>query len=215
LSLPATLSRARRALLALLQQEGPATLASLAARSGLHANTLRGHLDGLAAEGLVARERVAPHGRGRPAWRWVARPTRSPEYAGLAAALARTLRRTSPHPEEDALDAGRDWGHDLASARDEGRDEPAAGATSSSAVRLRDLLDDLGFDPEGEAERGELRLTTCPLLEAAQEETAIVCNVHRGLVAGALDEYGEPDADVTLLPFAEPGACVLRWSELR
>lgn len=190
-------------------------MAALAARSGLHPNTVRGHLEGLAAEGLVTRERMAPHGRGRPSWRWAARATGSPEYAGLAATLARTLRRTSVQPEEDALHAGRDWGHELATAPGDGRLDERVADGASAAVRLRDLLDHLGFDPEGEPERGELRLTGCPLLEAAQEEPTIVCNVHRGLVAGALDEYGAGDVDVTLLPFAEPGACVLRWGGAR
>jgi predicted ArsR family transcriptional regulator len=214
---PAALSRARRGLLELLQAEGPRTLAALAARSGLHENTVRGHLEGLAADGLVTREQEAPQGRGRPAWRWAARSGASQEYAGLATALARTLRRTSARPEEDALGAGRDWGHGLATGLATGRGVGSVGAVAgpgdaSAAVRLRGLLDHLGFDPEGEAERGELRLTGCPLLEAALEEPEIVCNVHRGLVAGALAEYGDPDPDVELLPFAEPGACVLRWA---
>lgn len=206
----ATLSRARRSLLELLQRQGPSTLAALATASRLHENTVRGHLDGLVAEGLVSREREAPHGRGRPAWLWRVRAGTSDEYAGLAAALARTLRRTSAHPEDDAVDAGHDWGHTLAEQHGAAGEAEAA----SPAARVRDLLDELGFAPEGhiDADAGMLHLTRCPLLRAAEEEPAIVCNVHLGLVVGALEQYRAPDPDAELFPFAEPGACLLRLS---
>lgn len=211
-SVVATLSRARRSLLELLeQQDGPATLATLSDLSGLHENTLRGHLEGLADEGLVSRERAAPHGRGRPAWLWRARSRSSNEYAGLAATLAHTLRRTSPHPEDDAVDAGQGWGRRLASATTgTGYGKSSA---PSPADRVVDLLDELGFAPESAPEESRegtrVRLTRCPLLQAALEEPTIVCNVHLGLVAGALEEYGATDPDAELLPFAEDGACLL------
>ena len=74
-----------------------------------------------------------------------------------------------------------------------------------------DLLDELGFAPDadqGERSAGSrgrtLRLRTCPMLESAREHPEVICRVHQGLVEGALG-----GADVTLLPFAEPGACVL------
>ena len=204
----ATLSRARRSLFELLEEQGRATsLTELVSLSGLHENTVRGHLEGLAADGLVTRERALPQGRGRPGWLWRARPTSSDEYAGLAATLARTLRQTSDHPEDDAIGAGRSWGRSLAAERP-GRTDPTA------AARVRDLLDGLGFAPEGDldpsADAGELRLTRCPLLEAAKEEPTIVCNVHLGLVLGALEAYDATEPDAELLPFAETGACVLR-----
>lgn len=207
----ATLSRARRSLLELLDEHGPITLSGLVTLSGLHENTVRGHLEGLATEGLVSRHREAPRGRGRPAWVWRTRSGGSEEYAGLAAALARTLRQTSDHPEDDAIRAGHDWGRRLAADRT-ARSGDATGRAPS--LQVRDLLDDLGFAPEGRVDRdaGELRLTRCPLLQAAEEEPRIVCNVHLGLVAGALEEYDAPDPDAELLPFAEPGACVLRLS---
>lgn len=205
---PAALSRARRALLELIEQEGPATLATLAAASGLHENTVRGHLEGLAADGLVVRERGPAHGRGRPAWLWRAcSDSAVREYAGLAAALARTLRRTSERPEDDAVGAGQDWGHGLAAGR--------AGREGTPSSQVYDLLRDLGFAPEGQVAEGgaDLLLTRCPLLEAASAEPDIVCNVHLGLVVGALQEYDAPDPDAELLPFAEPGGCRLRLRE--
>jgi len=205
-----SLSKARRGVLeCLTEQSGPVPLATLVALTGLHENTLRGHLSGLAEDGLVSRERDDPQGRGRPAWLWRVRHNEVDEYAGLASTLARTLRRTSEQPLEDATEAGQIWGRDLA-MRHVSRHEAV-----SAVVRTRDLLARLGFAPTGPAreDTADLRLTRCPLLEAAVEEPEIVCNVHRGLAVGALGEYGADDAEVDLVPFAEPGACRLKIAQ--
>ena len=206
----ATLSKARRTVLEALYDEGALTpLARLVAVTGLHENTLRGHLEGLESDGLATRQRDSPSGRGRPRWLWQVRATAADEYAGLAATLARTLRRTSPRPTEDAIEAGRSWGAELAASRPSRRIKPA----TSTVGRARDLLESLGFAPVGRvdsvADKAELRLTCCPLLEAAKEEPDIVCSVHLGLAIGALSHYGAPDPDAHLRPFAEPGACLL------
>jgi predicted ArsR family transcriptional regulator len=54
-----------------------------------------------------------------------------------------------------------------------------------------------------------VRLTTCPLLEAAHRFPDVVCGVHLGIVRAALEEYGGDPTRSELLPFAEPGACRL------
>lgn len=198
-------TRAQGYVLAAVREHGPgATIAALAGATGLHENTLRGHLDALTADGLLVRERSEPSGRGRPAWRWRPAPDAHSEYAGLAAALARTLKATSSHPAADAIEAGRTWGQELAGER-----APSGRGPDHDAVAL---LDGLGFAPRSAGSADEVRLTRCPLLEAAKEEPTIVCNVHLGLVAGAMETYGAADPDVELTPFAEPGACLLRIS---
>lgn len=202
------LSPAREALLERLRdQPEPLTLAALVAATDLHENTVREHLDGLLHAGLVRRHRAEPSGRGRPAWLYESTAAASPgsEYAGLAAALAGTIARTSPDPARTATTAGEDWGHEL--ARDRG-----TGPTTPQEARRRvlELLDDLGFEPEADpAEPADVRLTRCPLLEAAHRHPEVVCAVHLGIVRGALEEYGADPAGAALTPFAEPGACRL------
>src|SRR5699024_3098596 len=115
------------------------------------------------------------------------------------------------------VEAGQNWGHRLASPAD---------SSGSPAHRVIELLDELGFAPEVQTECAhqqaheagldessgepvEVRLTRCPLLDAALEEPTVVCNVHLGLVAGALEEFGTEDPDARLIPFAEDGACLL------
>jgi predicted ArsR family transcriptional regulator len=74
------------------------------------------------------------------------------------------------------------------------------------------LFDDLGFAPESDGRASTVRLTRCPLLEAARRYPDVVCAVHLGLTRGALEEYGADTEGARLLPFAEPGACVLHLS---
>lgn len=202
------LSTARIAILDLLRdQPEPLSLASLVTVTGLHENTVREHLAGLVRRGLVHRYPAEPAGRGRPAWLYELTEEKpgSSDYAGLAMALAAAIARTYDDPGRVAAIAGQEWGRELVRAR-------GAAPLSPSAAReqvLR-LLDDLGFSPEAAPERpAEVRLTRCPLLEAAHRHREVVCAVHLGIVRGALSEYGADPAGSALAPFAEPGACRL------
>ncbi len=209
------LSPAPAALLDVLRgQHAPVTLAALCQLTDKHPNTVRGHLDTLVDLGLVRRHTQPPHGRGRPSllFEATARSGRATaEYAGLAATLAATIHRTSPTPVDDAVDAGRHWGHDLAEARGA---RPTSSATAARG-EVVSLLDDLGFAPEPTARNTKARLTRCPLLEAAHQFPDIVCGVHLGLVQGGLDAYGAEPDEARLEPFAEPGACLLQLAAER
>ncbi|GAA1126225.1 helix-turn-helix transcriptional regulator [Nocardioides aquiterrae] len=203
-------SPSRAALLETLQaQPEPTSLPALVAATGLHANTVREHLDGLRRSGLVARTPAPPSGRGRPGWLYAATPRSQedprPEYAGLAAALAAVIARTSPEPSEEARRAGADWGRRL--AHDAGA---AEGGDAGARRQVTGIFEDMGFAPEPDADDRELRLTRCPLLEAAHQQPDVVCAVHLGIAQGALETYGAPADGVELLPFVEPGACLLR-----
>ena len=63
--------------------------------------------------------------------------------------------------------------------------------------------------PNDSGTPSSVRLTRCPLLEAARSNPLIVCNVHLGLLRGVLVEYGADPTGSALVPFAEPGACLL------
>ena len=188
----------------LVDRTEPLSQAALVRATGLHASTVREHLSSLVRRGLVARTHAAPEGRGRPAWLY-APTTANPEvseYAALAAVLAATIARTSTSPGVEARLAGEEWGGAL--ARDRGA---SPGSAEEARERVVRLLEDLGFAPQGEP--GTLRLTRCPLLDAARRHPDVVCAVHLGLVRGALAEHGADPAGTALIPFAEPGACLL------
>ena len=192
----------------LRDQTEPVTMAALASLSGLHLNTVREHLEALTRLGLVHRQASLPNGRGRPAWLYLATDADGApsEYAGLAAALAATIHRTSDNPTEDAAEAGEDWGRRLA---DERGARPCADAATARG-EVVNLLDELGFGAECDPSNTVVLLTRCPLLAAAHQYPEVVCGVHLGLVRGALTAYGAEAQDTDLVPFAEPGACVLR-----
>jgi predicted ArsR family transcriptional regulator len=193
----------------LAAQDRPTTAAALAQSAGQHPNTVREHLDALVEAGLASRERAESSGRGRPAWLYVATHVEQPvvrEYAGLATALAMQLARTSAHPREDAVEAGRVWGEQLAAARE------APSSPAGARREVVDLLSGLGFDPATDSRVQTVRLRRCPLIAAAREEPEVVCSVHLGIVRGALDAWNTRSEDTSLVPFAEPGACLLHLS---
>ena len=200
-------SRAAAAVLDLLTAKGlPTTAAALAQSAGQHPNTVREHLDALVEAGLATRERAESSGRGRPAWLYAATHVEQPvvrEYAGLATALAMQLARTSPHPREDAVEAGRVWGEQLAAARQ------APSSPAGARREVVDLLGDLGFAPAADSRVQTVRLHQCPLIAAAREEPEVVCSVHLGIVRGALETWDTRSEETSLVPFAEPGACLL------
>lgn len=189
-------STAQGRLLEILRSlDGPATLVQLSEASGLHVNTVRGHLDALRDRGRVTRLRGVPLGRGRPAWSYVAREA---PYAALAEALATGLE-SGPGlpPAEAALHGGREWGARLRDRLDLTGQEPHE--------RVLVALDHVGFRPQL-GDDGGVRLTHCPFIDAARAHPEAVCSVHRGLVEGALGSAIDPTA---LKPFAEPGACIV------
>ncbi|WP_458248605.1 helix-turn-helix transcriptional regulator [Streptomyces sp. MAI_2237] len=201
------LSRQRRGVLQYLRgQAGPVTASALAQVCALHVNTVREHLDALVDDGLAVRERSSPSGRGRPAFRYRARPPQeSParEYAGLAAVLAAQIARSSADPRRDALAAGEDWGRVLTAGQTPSKDPMEA------RTRLLSLLDEIGFAPEADADAHQVRLRRCPFVETAREHPGVICGVHEGLARAGLAALGGAPQEVELLPFAEPDACRL------
>lgn len=191
-----------------LETRGPATVAAVAEATGLHENTVRGHLARLEADGYAAHDPAAPvGGRGRPTstWRAVTPGTLGP-YAGLAAALADALSHAQPDRAAAlARDAGMRWGEELAAASAQPENARAAILTA---------MREQGFAPE-ETDDGNISLTRCPLLAVAAQRSDIVCAVHAGMLAGIAGGSGGgtgtgTGTGPTLLPFATPDTCVVR-----
>ena len=214
------LSKARGKILELIS-DGPCTVSSLAMRTGQHENTIREHLDALVDEDLATKYQVSEHLRGRPAWFYrtpdQSEQSRTGEYAGLASALAGAILRSSSHPVDDAMEAGMTWAPELIRNSKVDAETLRSGATKKSATAIRRnvvwLLDQLGFAPAHNVDLTRVKLTRCPLLDAARQHPNIICSVHLGIVRGALNEFGADAKSidkVDLKPFSEPGACLLR-----
>lgn len=197
-------------LLATLGRPGPAaSVADLSAATGAHPNTVRLALSDLHTAGLVQRSRVATGGRGRPRFAYTLTPAgrnAQPsgrafrEYRSLTGAFATHLATRSDDAGAEARAIGRTWGAALSQ-------EQTGPAAPGAEDRVIDLLAELGFGPT--PQESGVALRTCPLLELAKEMPEVICQVHQGLVEGALEHHGAPAGDVRLIPFAEIGACRL------
>lgn len=188
----------------------------LADEVGLHANTIRFHLERLVADGVVERrveERTEP-GRPRLTFTAVARPGTHGDrrsYQLLAEILASFVASTVPDAATAAAEAGRTWGRYLTE-----RPGPYRHTDWDEAVtELLRILDDVGFVPELAKPGGhqQILLRHCPFLEVASEHREVACSVHLGLMQGALAEMRAPVTASKLLPFVEPSLCVAHLTE--
>jgi predicted ArsR family transcriptional regulator len=166
----------------------PVTASELADRLGIHANTVRLHLERLREAGLVEVEPVHRGTVGRPQHVYSLAPGAPglgfdpPSYtllAGLLAALAERIGADG----DDAAAAGRAWGTEA------GRRT----RSKSCAKALFGEMDRLGFDPESEALPGnrlDIAFLHCPFRELAEAYPELVCNLHRGITEGVVSEVG-------------------------
>ena len=208
-------SRAR--ILAVLHEAGaPLDARELAERVGLHSNTVRSHLGVLAEVSLVsakAEERARP-GRPRIVYELVPE-TAAPEELGgyrlLAQILAGCLAGSEPDPAARSEQAGRAWGRYLVK-----RPAPFTSLSAKEAVsRVVRLLDELGFQPklESDEEGHKVLMKRCPFYDVATAYEQVVCQVHLGLVRGALTELDAPLAADWLKPLVEPDLCIVHLAE--
>lgn len=206
----------------LVDATDPVTIRQVATTLGTHANSARAHLDGLVEDGLVSRQVQQTGQRGRPRYEYSVtdagrgahvsqgqQDALTLEYHGLLSAFAAHIDSFATRPGSVAREVGERWGRTL-----------AAGDDSPAREQVIVLLRRLGFsptEPDGDGgdagdagDAGDLvELRTCPLLDLAVEHPEVICNVHVGLVEGALEAAGGDTEGVVLRPFAAPGACHL------
>jgi predicted ArsR family transcriptional regulator len=187
--------------------ERPVSAAEVAQTCGLHVNTARLHLDGLAEEGLAERITEVREVPGRPRILYSPRTVAGgPHSYRLLAEMLAGLVASSKDAEPAALEVGRAWGRHLVE-----RSAPSQRVDPREAVaRLRRLLDGMGFLPEVRpaAEGGEVLLRHCPFREVAEGHTDVVCAIHLGVMQGALAEQRVPLEVTDLRPFVTPSLCV-------
>lgn len=215
----------RERLFALLGRLGrTAATGELAAALELHPNGVRRHLDQLQRAGLIRRHSVR-QARGRPRDGWSIDPDARPggEPARGYEELGRWLARAIP-PLGDNLRqveaTGRGIGRELTDAGAGGGAGDATGpaglgdferamvwlgfaprmedagetATDPPADAPRPAQD--GAAADGERETATFRLTNCPYSQAVQENPAVICTLHKGILGGLLETL-EPDAKIT------------------
>jgi predicted ArsR family transcriptional regulator len=196
--------RGKRAevLAALRASREPVSILELSAELGLHANTVRFHLDALVSTGQAEQVRSQRSRPGRPALMFRAHRGMDPagprNYRVLAQILLDNLGTTAD-PTAHAVRAGREWGRGL----------PQPHTRESAVDVLLDTLDELGFAPHLDTADGErILLRHCPFLDLVTERPALVCAVHLGLMRGVLDARNAPVTVDRLDTFARPDLCL-------
>lgn len=207
----------------LAQAAGPRTIGEIAAHLDAHPNTVRFHLDALCRTGQVERAEPDRRGTGRPPLRYravrVMDPTGPRHYRLLAEILVQDLAAEPRSGRRRAAQAGRAWGRHLAAAPAASRPVTDVTNPQESVRWLMTLLDELGFAPERRQEieqqgdgRQGIGLRHCPFLELAEARSDIVCQVHLGMMQGALQAWHAPWAVDRLRPFVEPDLCLTQLS---
>jgi predicted ArsR family transcriptional regulator len=192
--------------LELARSPRPRGTAEIAEALGLHANTVRPHLDRMREAGLLD---VTTGGRGevgRPQHRFSLaadapslglEPPTTPVLAQMVLDMAERLQASA----DDAFAVGHAEG-----ARRAGGYEHSPSALEA----LVDDLDRLGFDPvvaESEMpDNAVVGFANCPFAPYAERHPDLVCSLHHGLVAGFLDTMGDA-AIAEFCPLAHRTPC--------
>ena len=178
--------------LELARSAAPLSTIEIAETLGLHANTVRPHLERMREVGLLDVEIEARGSVGRPQHRY-SLAADAPSL-GLEPAAFPLLARLLVAAAAGAGVGGEDA---AVASREQGRAMAARSSHGTCAQALTRALDELGFDP-AMADNGELAtiaFTHCPYRELAEAHPELVCHLHRGLIEGFVAERG--DAEVT------------------
>ncbi|MCL2424545.1 MAG: hypothetical protein FWD11_11755, partial [Micrococcales bacterium] len=169
----------------------PLSVADVAEQVGVHVNTARFHLESLVYASLASREIESRPGPGRPRVVYTCAPpdVRSDQpggFAQLAQILACAVADANPDAGRWLYGVGQDWGRFLTTKA------PPFTTVDETAVAsgLLTMLDELGFAPELDRTKDSrhLWLHRCPFVSITQRHPGVPCQLHAGLVNGALEE---------------------------
>jgi predicted ArsR family transcriptional regulator len=170
--------------LELARSPAPRSTADIAATLDLHVNTVRPHLERMREVGLLEVRAEARSGVGRPQHVYALAPD-APSL-GLEPSPYPTLARMLLHL---VVDADIDPSAAGAAGREQGARDAQPWESGAPAVEaLMTELDAMGFDPEVaiEDDVASIAFAHCPFAALAEENPAVVCALHRGMVEGFL-----------------------------
>lgn len=187
----------------------PVAVVDIATMVGIHPNTARFHLESLVDAGLATRQ---PETSSRPGRRRIlysgTMPNQTHEraqgYQLLAEILTSTIAQRYPGIGQDMYHIGQEWGSYLTT-------RPAPGEIvdeDQMASRVTNKLDALWFAPEMRPEpEPHLLLHNCPFIREAARAPQVVCQLHAGMINGALAELRSTRRLIELSPQFEPHLC--------
>ena len=195
------LQESRTRVLAVIEQSTePLSVEQIAERTGLHANTVRGHLDVLLATETITRAAAGAQGRGRPRWLYSSAAPKASPFQFLAEALTAQLARTQDPGLADS--AAERWSHALPAL-------PPAEDPDEAVAAAAGALNRLGFIAETSAVGDAISVTGCPYA-ALVDDNPVICDIHTALVVRLLAQTGQPVTLDAMDVWARRGVCVAR-----
>lgn len=180
----------------------PMSIEAISQATGLHANTVRAHLEVLEAGGRIERLQGKRAGRGRPPWLYRATAADPSPHLVLAEALLDQLQ------DSDSADitttAAARWAATLHGERTEAL--PAAETPDDAVADVVAALDDLGFTATADALGDRIDLQRCPYAEFVAERP-VICDIHAALITQLLDTSGQPVTLQRLDVWSRSGHC--------
>ena len=113
-------------------------------------------------------------------------------------------------------EAGRRWAVEHVAPEQGSMPADTPGRWLGKLAQMIDVLQEWGYTPELKTSEGgrvaEVTLAHCPFLDLARANPAVVCGIHRGLIAGSLAQLGESATRVSLEPFVDDTTCIAHVS---
>lgn len=187
-------SYSRVRILHLVQTRSDRTIGELCDATGLHANTVREHLQRLIEGGYVIQATERRTTRGRP--------------RTLYSAATGAPGASSPVARDKVADAAR-RGDLMRRMLDEEGSELGTAATHQFDA-LVEHLEESGFEPVLDEEALTLELSPCPHAASRPEHRPTLCQVHLGLMQGVLAQAGGPLAADCVLAASRPEDCTVQ-----
>ncbi len=196
---------------AIAEAGAPIPMDGICAATGLHANTVRPHLDLLLATGRITREQGRSVGRGRPPWLYRAVETEAMrQRKQLADALVDALQGADSAAL--AHEAASRWAAQL---EPDHRPRPAQSA-DDAVLAAADSLAALGFQATVTPLGDRIDLRSCPYADLVADRP-VICDIHAALLLQLLEASGQPVELERFDVFPRPGVCTahLRRSDQR
>lgn len=170
------------------------TIDELCEATGLHANTVREHLQRLIEGGYVIPTIEHRTTRGRP--------------RTLYSAATGTPEASSPVARDKVAEAARrgDMMRRVLSEQDSALGREATNQLDA----LIEHLEESGFEPVVDEDELTVDLAPCPHVVSRPEDRAILCQVHLGLMQGVLTQAGGPVATHCVRAAARPEDCTVQ-----
>ena len=180
----------------------PIAIDGICEATGLHANTVRPHLDVLLATGRITREQGQSARRGRPPWLYQSVETPAMrQRKQLADTLVESLLAADSAGLADA--AAHRWAAHLGPEHCPG----PAGSADDAVLGAADSLTSLGFEVTVTPAHDRLDLRSCPYVDLVAERP-VICDIHAALLQQLLraSEQGVELKRFDVLP--RPGVCI-------